>query len=424
MTIPTVPALFKARPPSEWPDLGNAPMSVSRLNQLEACPRRWALGAAHYPEIWKRRGYPRRLSRPAFRGLVLHRVIELIIQARDEHPDQRFIPLMRSLGGYPTLVSRAIEDILASYGHNPRVARDVPTLRAWAAAQASDWCTRSQQFVVSLGLAAPPPTTSHADSSSVAETRDYGHQSSGTLAGVRPEVDLSPPALNWFGRADLIRIDEDRCEIVDIKSGQHHDEHAFQVQVYALLWARDPVANPDGRVATHLTLAYPGRDVAVPVPSASELDELAHDIERRAEQARAAAAMSPPAARPSVEACSWCDVRHLCTEYWLQPTRLALTSSAAAEGRPVDSDFDDVQVAITERRGETSWYASVEVASRLEDGERVIVDCKANDQTARAVLDAGGSVRLLGVHIRSAGAGPGDEPIVLAVSQVTEVFEC
>src|SRR2546430_2535646 len=57
----TAAAAQQAVSPSTWPSPPTE-MSVSTLRELEACPRRWALSSARYPEIWDRVGYPPKLN--------------------------------------------------------------------------------------------------------------------------------------------------------------------------------------------------------------------------------------------------------------------------------------------------------------------------------------------------------------------------
>jgi hypothetical protein len=63
--------------PATWPDPPTE-MSVSTHAEIDECPRRWALSAAEYPEIWSRRGYPPRLQVAALAGSVVHLALELI----------------------------------------------------------------------------------------------------------------------------------------------------------------------------------------------------------------------------------------------------------------------------------------------------------------------------------------------------------
>jgi hypothetical protein len=137
--------------------------------------------------------------------------------------------------------------------------------------------------------------------------------STGPLArrGTFAEVDLRPDNLPWYGRADLLILDDDRCEIVDFKSGRRSDGHLFQIRVYARLWARDRRVNPGGRLPTRLILAYTDGEVEVSAPTAEELDVLEREFEGRTRTALAAAERNPPPAWPTVERCRCCDVRQL-----------------------------------------------------------------------------------------------------------------
>src|ERR1700733_1976119 len=65
--------------PATWPD-APADMSVSTHAEIEECPRRWALGAADYPELWTGRGYPRKLQVAALAGSVVHLALEIIVK--------------------------------------------------------------------------------------------------------------------------------------------------------------------------------------------------------------------------------------------------------------------------------------------------------------------------------------------------------
>ncbi|MGH3435454.1 MAG: PD-(D/E)XK nuclease family protein [Sciscionella sp.] len=60
-------------PPASW--------SYSSLNDLEACPRRWMLSRAAYPELWEGSGYPPMPNTAALFGDVVHAALELLVRA-------------------------------------------------------------------------------------------------------------------------------------------------------------------------------------------------------------------------------------------------------------------------------------------------------------------------------------------------------
>jgi hypothetical protein len=64
-------SIWTAAAPAAWP-AAPAEMTVTTLGGIESCPRRWALGAAHNPELWSGRGYPPRVQLGALSGTVVH----------------------------------------------------------------------------------------------------------------------------------------------------------------------------------------------------------------------------------------------------------------------------------------------------------------------------------------------------------------
>ncbi len=118
----------------------------------------------------------------------------------------------------------------------------------------------------------------------------------GPLApGFYPEVELRVPSLRLAGRADLLAVSEEGCDITDYKTGAPDAHHADQVRLYALLWSRDDELNPNSLPVRHLKLAYPSHDVDIDPPSNSELDEIAVKVSDQIRDAEAALLERPPA---------------------------------------------------------------------------------------------------------------------------------
>jgi len=64
--------------------------------------------------------------------------------------------------------------------------------------------------------------------------------------GAHPEVELRAKSIGWKGKADLLVVGDDACEITDFKTGAADEAHKFQVRVYAVLWRLDDQLNPSG----------------------------------------------------------------------------------------------------------------------------------------------------------------------------------
>ncbi|XXF79752.1 PD-(D/E)XK nuclease family protein [Myxococcaceae bacterium GXIMD 01537] len=335
--------------PTTWPD---APpeMSVSTHAEIDECPRRWALSAADYPDLWAGRGYPPRIQVAALAGSVVHLALEVIAKqlTRAGVPslgDPLATQVLKELGGYTRVVEDCVERMLKRFAENPRaqplmehaqrmLRGQVPTLRA-----------RVQAMLTRLRLTAHSGPAPAATAGKAASTPMRGPLTNGTY----PEVELRAKSIGWKGKADLLVLGKYGCEITDFKTGAADEAHGFQVRVYAVLWHLDDELNPSGGLIDRLVLAYESQDVEVPAPSAEEIDVLGRELVARRRAAETALAARPPAARPGVENCRYCGVRQLCDSYWTTGTQ-----AVSDDGR-----FGDVELNITGRHGATSWDAVV-----------------------------------------------------------------
>lgn len=335
--------------PVAWPD-PPAEMSVSTQAEIDECPRRWALGAAEYPDIWSGRGYPPKLQAAALVGSVIHMALEIITKqfTRAGVPslsDPSATQVLRELGGYTRVVEDCVERILKRFVGNPRALPlidhaqrtlhgHVPILRA-----------RVQTMLARLRL---PKEVSLSPVASAMNTA--GSPGRSPLAnGTYPEVEVRAKSIGWKGKVDLLVLSDDVCEITDFKTGAADETHKFQVRVYAMLWQLDDELNPSERVVDRLVLAYENQVVTVPPPSKQEVVDLGHELLARRQASEAELTAHPPAARPGVETCRYCGVRQLCDAYWAGPTQ-----AVSDNGR-----FGDIELKITGRHGPTSWDAVV-----------------------------------------------------------------
>lgn len=167
--------------------------------------------------------------------------------------------------------------------------------------------------------------------------------------GTYPEVELRAKGIGWKGKADLLVLGDNVCEITDFKTGATDEAHKFQVRVYAVLWRLDDELNPSGRIVDRLWLVYASHDTEVAPPSAQEIDDLGRELLGRRRASEVALNARPPAAKPDAETCRYCGVRQLCDAYW------AGTAQTVSE----DGRFGDIELQITGRHGSMSWDAVV-----------------------------------------------------------------
>ena len=232
--------------------------------------------------------------------------------------------------------------------------------------------------------------------------------------GAYPELEVRAPELGWRGIVDLLVIDDRSCEIRDFKTGAPTDEHEFQIRVYAALWSADRELNPSGSLATKLTISYPGGDVVVPAPSPEEIATLKEELIRRAAAARALAGMRPPEARPSLDTCRYCDVRHLCSVYWEASTQRQL----AAES-DMTVTLHDLEIRVVERRGPVTWDAVAQRSGRLRTDEPLVL----YGDGGRYSFEEGAVMRILDARLLTAGPDESDDSPDLPIVRLASTSE-
>lgn len=399
-------AHWRVLTPTTWPD-PPAEMSVSTHAEIDECPRRWALGAAEYPDIWSGRGYPPKLQAAALAGSVVHLALELITKqlTRAGVPslnDPSATQVLRELGGYTRVVEDCAERVLKRFSDNPRalplmehaqrtLRGQLPTLRA-----------RVQSMLARLRLpkrAPPAPTTSAVKT---AEPPPRSPLANGTY----PEVEVRAKSIGWKGKVDLLVLGDDACEIADFKTGAADEAHKFQVQIYALLWSLDGELNPARRLVDRLVLAYEGGDVDVAPPRVDELSKLEKDLVDRRAAAEAALSARPPEARPRPETCRHCEVRQLCDKYW----------AADSFPKALDQRFSDVELKILRRHGPSSWDAVVVLSSLVDVGKPALLRTQQP-----GVLQLGTRFRVLDGAV-TVDREDHAQPVIVTLGMSSEIF--
>lgn len=393
--------------PARWP----APpteMSVSTHLEIEECPRRWALSAAEYPELWGGRGYPPKLQVAALTGSVVHLALEIITKRllRAGVPslsDPSAPEVLRALGGYTRVVEECVDRILERYADNPRASALMEHAQRTLRGQVPTLRVRVQSMLSRLRLpkgAAVPPASWQSKASGPSRRFPLAN-------GAYPEVEVRARSIGWKGKVDLLVLNDDACEITDFKTGEADEAHKFQVRAYAVMWRLDNELNPSERPADRLVLKYEAKDVDVAPPSASEVDDLTRELLARRQAAEAALAAQPPSARPSTESCRYCGVRQLCDVYWTGFT-------------PVASDGDcrgDVELIVTGRHGPSSFDADIVRAPARCAATIAVLRVTVSDEFA-----PGTRLRVLDCSL-SRDPDVADAPLNVGVGLYSECFE-
>lgn len=436
VTTETVRSVWTTQGPATWPS-PPALMSYTALRDIETCPLLWGLRQGDYADVWAGKGYPPAPTGATLAGHVVHVALERVVraagQARDSlagdpgdaDPMALMVTALRALGGISAVLDAVFRETVTEWESNPRLSPRAKEFANELQRQLPSLRLRVQHFLnhVDLGrLRAAGRTTCGSEGGSREQRVPLP-----LAPGLHAEVPLVNEALGWYGKADLLRVGAEAGaaggdEIIDFKTGLPKPEHAFQLRIYALLWARESRRNPTGRRARKLTVLYGGGPVDVPAPTTDqELDNVAQEIVARTAEARSLTEQHPPPARPSREACEWCDVRQMCPAFWAPATRASIAPASAPSRQQAD-----VGVQIVQRQGTWSWVAIVREVGALSDeivvGTRVLMRARPHDEHLASLIVAGGLLRITGAQL----VPPSDESgglSVLSLTRSTEAFQ-
>lgn len=326
--------------------------SYSSLKEIEACPRRWMLSRARYPGVSEQPGYPAPVSPATVFGDVIHLSLEVVIKAlirngcRATH-GRDAVGVARGLGGYTAVIERSIDSRLDRLNGSPSMTPDrIRRLRTFLVDRVPEARTRIQAILSRTELpvlASRPGEPAVGSEGGKAQQRPRGPLGVGTY----PEAKLIAHDLRLEGRIDLLTVDAEGARIVDFKTGDQDAAHAEQVRIYALLWNLDHEANPSHQPVSELCVAYSSHDVVVTAPDDTELRNLVNATAERIVAADAAVRIDPEA-RPSMDNCQFCAVRHLCETYW---SALVPTPHAVKVGEWLDLDG-----VVSAPNGSRSWF--------------------------------------------------------------------
>lgn len=331
-----------AAPPARW--------SYSTLKEATACPLRYCLQRATYPDLGDHKGYPSLPSVSALFGNIVHGVLETVVKAMAEAgvespQSESAANVIRDLGGFTSVVERELARQLAPLKHNMRLSKDRQRRIAIdLEAQVADARAQVQTYL-SRTRFVPGPRRATSGSGN-AQPRAFVRRELGE--GSHAEVELVAERQRLYGRVDLLTLSRDQINIIDYKTGGESDGHVDQLRLYAWLWGADDKVNPRRRDVTSLTAAYRDHDVTVDVPGPEQLIALSHELATKVADADREIASGAPLAKPSQKNCRHCAVRHLCVSYWIT---VAPKLSDVGQG-----EFFDYEGVIGEQNGQRSWW--------------------------------------------------------------------
>jgi len=296
--------------------------SYSGLKELEACPHRYVLSRAQYPDLWEGDGYPSVPSPASLFGDIVHDSLEVLVKALARAgcgslSAEGAVDVLIELGGISAVVRSVTQRRLSRLLGNPRInAEALQRLTQRLGDRAEDARAQVQEFLCRMSFPASAATMPAMPATSVEPDKGPAFRRRAAGEGTHPEITLASEDLRLMGRVDLLTVGDEGASITDYKTGTPDPAHLEQVSLYALLWSLDRVVNPDQLPTTELTVAYPSHDVRVGRDDLDDLAEMEQSLRARIAAADGLAAEVPPVARPAPEVCGYCPVKGLCATYW------------------------------------------------------------------------------------------------------------
>jgi hypothetical protein len=289
------------------------------------------------------------------------------------------VAMMRDLGGFSALLESATERAIRPYMNNPRAQGQLDAIGRALRSNFPDLRRRAQTLLLNVNMRGPDvrPSKGVTPEAGPRVRRPLGE-------GAHAEVEVTVPLIRWKGRIDLLTIAGEECEIVDFKTGDAVEERALQVRIYALLWSKDAELNPQMRLATSLVVAYTSGQTSVPAPTAGGLADIERELIERTKGV-SDVTQGKPVARPSQENCRYCEVRHLCDEYWTDGVQAAI--HANEDG----SDIRDAELVVGTRLGTSNWRTTARISPPAWKGKEIILRCHEQ----RVAVNAGERVRVV-----------------------------
>lgn len=396
--------------PVAWPAKPQY-MSITKLINIESCPRRWALSSATYPGLWSGSGYPPVLYEATLIGQIIHLAVEMVSQELyrvgcKSIEDVLFMTALRNLGGYTKIISKCTQNIIEKHSNNPRFFYRRDRITSTLLTK-KDHLRETLQILINK-LFAEAIFISY-------QSKSQGYSQLALTNGVYSEVKLTSDKLGWVGIADAIKLDEDICEIVDFKTGNPKPEDELQIKAYSLLWVHDKAVNPSARPANKLTILYTDDELTVPALTQYQINALETEIADRTKKVSQDLEENPPKANPSLQNCQYCSVRHLCKEYWEPKAQQLLLQ----QRKETEQKNFDVELDILSERGHFIWDVLI-VSNLLPNNGKAIFSLENKHAEMGKNLFSGCRVRVINAYIINQMED--DSPLLITLSTQGELF--
>ena len=369
--------------------------SASTLNEVEECPKRFALRRASFPEIWSRAGFPNRISAAQVKGIVVHEVVSMImnsVQNSSELAEISVMSFLKERGGYLELLKSILDKELLSANSNPRAELMVESIKREILSDLSE--LRGQvQYFVKESINKLPAASSRVENEEINEMASTTFQ----IPPINSEYKIVDSEFPIEGYLDLLLTNEVIDHIIDYKTSKTiHDEYWDQLSLYAWLWYRSAknLRKGDCRIEV-ISGANLSESRIIKIEDLPTIQMNVLDRIENAEQS----ITGEVAAKPSIDSCKFCAVKVLCNPYWNMN-----------ENQSTEAKWSDMRIRTIGSLGGNAWSVSI-----LSDDTPAMLIVGDRDDGS---IEIGQELRLLNAYKNE------DEETgaVIRLSQNSEIF--
>ena len=369
--------------------------SASTLNEVEECPKRFALRRASFPEIWSRAGFPNRISAAQVKGIVVHEVVSMImnsVQNSSELAETSVMSFLKERGGYLELLKIVLEKELLSANSNPRAELMVESIKREILSDLSE--LRGQvQYFVKESINKLPAASSRVENEEINEMASTTFQ----IPPINSEYKIVDSEFPIEGYLDLLLTNEVIDHIIDYKTSKTiHDEYWDQLSLYAWLWYRSAKNLRKGDCRIEVISGANLSDSRI--IKIEDLPTIQMNVLGRIENAEQSIT-GEIAAKPSIDSCKFCAVKVLCNPYWNMN-----------ENQSTEAKWSDMRIRTIGSLGGNAWSVSI-----LSDDTPAMLIVGDRDDGS---IEIGQELRLLNAYKNE------DEETgaVIRLSQNSEIF--
>jgi len=370
--------------------------SFSFIKSFDSCPYKWYLLNSDYG--FAEKGYPVNINIYAFVGSVVHNCLNDILKYFKnkncfDFDNHKIKQLLISKGGLTSIVKENVEKLIFTYKNNPRFCYILEEFKPNISKYNDDIIHKLNVLFAKIKSNSKHEKIERNDKDKLFQLK----------SNIYTELVINNPEYKLKGVLDYVIVNDKGCIIIDFKTGEKNDNHLEQLKFYNMLWQYDIVYNKRKIPVKELKLLYSKDSLVIRGLNNEEIIELKNSYLNKINSINNNITDNNFPTILEEKKCAYCDVRHLCDEYWKNKKKtkyLEFTKSKYQdiEYRIIDQKTDDQfiidilsvskenvnkEIILIDKyekhKGKTFRGLNLGVTS-IDDESKIIINCFKNSE--------------------------------------------